>query len=182
MLRYYIPTISHRDLDTYLLNVGKFARTCSHFTDGSEVPMKYGDLMAMWIGILSIEQVSLRFDVNNNNILEVSELEHAYKVYENVVKDFIPQDFMKKRSDVVFWYIIKYQRIPDVENFFSSWRDAWRATQNGTHFGQFWAKYKWNSAKQKYKADRKVFAKLISLIVEYTDKTNENPYDCDALR
>lgn len=156
----------------YLVQTGKFSRTCSTYNDGSEIPMKWGDAVVSWAGLLAIEQSMVRFDENNTNILEPREVDEVYLIYKSAVQGLIPVNFLKSYSKTFFQYVVKYKKIPQVQG-----SSMWRAIREGGHFVKFMF-----SSNKRVSADRSTYAAVLKIIAENSPSRKTNPFNCDTLK
>lgn len=176
---------SEAEIDEYLIATSLFSRACSRFSDGSEIPMKYGDFLVTWAGLLVVEQSMLKFDENQNGVLEVREVDKAYEIYENAIKGLIPVETLKSVdsfANALFKYLVKYNRAPElpkVEGFTTAWRYA---KQMG-HFGYFYSRglLPYGKDFQDANANRMTFASVLKVIAQNA-ATKRAPYKCDFLR
>lgn len=174
----YLNSLSAEEFDSYIRATAKFSRTCTHFDDGTEVPMTKGDFIVSWAGLLAVEQSIFRYDANKSGILEFQEAEIAYEIYKPAIEAMIPVDFLKRFSRAFFQYIVKYERVPDVPEV-KGLRSFWKAVKEGSHFLQFAIRPK---RFKRASADRMTFAKVLQIIGENSPSALENPFDCELLR
>jgi hypothetical protein len=178
-LREYISRFTTtRELDEYLISAAKFSRSCSTFTDGSEVPMKSSDFIVSWAGLLAVEQSMLKYDVDKSGVLEPEEVDKAYIVFKSAIIAMIPGNFLKKYSKTFFRYLVKYKRIPDVPEI-NGFRSLWKAMREGAHFVKFIFMREHN---QLASADRMTFAAVLKIIAGSSPASKKNPFPCDTLR
>lgn len=174
----YINAQTVSTFDTFIRSAAKFSRTCTHFEDGTEVPMSSGDFIVSWGGFLAVEQSILTFDINKTGILEPREVLTAYGVYKSAIEALIPVEFMKRYSYGIFQYMIRYQRVPEIPDI-TGVRSFFRALREGSHLVQFLVR------PQRYRnssADRMTFAKVLEIIAKNSPSKKENPFDCEQLR
>lgn len=200
-LRDYLASLPEEDgIEEYITATTAFARTCNFFDDGTEVPMKFGDYIVTWGGLLSIEQSMIKFDLNESGVLEYREVEDAYDVYKSAVEGMIPVDFLKKYSKYFFKYIVKFKEVPEVPSFdpeqkirgnwfvrtFRSIKARWKQlagmTKAGGKFLKFMFDVKFRDMDKEIVADRMTFASVLRIIGENSPSTLENPYPCETLR
>jgi len=172
--------LSEEGVDTqeYLKVVGGFTRSCTHFKDGAAVPMIESELMLVYSGMLAVEQTMVRYDVNNNNILDPLEVDKAFEVYKGAITGLIPGKFLQKFSKSFYLYLMKYKKLPDVQNI-NSTKDLWRALKAGSHFVGFLFKSK---AKKQSSADRFTIATILKTLAELSPENIANPFPCETLR
>lgn len=147
----------------------KFTRTCTVFDDGSDVPMNQADIFMIFGGIIAIEQTFIRFDVNNSNLLDPNEVDNSYGTYAAAVKAIIPSEFLKKWSKDFYLYLMKYEKVPEVENV-----GFFRAVGEGMDF----VLYKAFRNKQTT-ATRNTLATVLRVISE---KSKSKVFPCETLR
>jgi hypothetical protein len=117
--------IESEDYMKFITETESFTRTCTHYDDDKteEIPLKANDAFAVFAGILNIESTMLKFDLNQNNMLdgrvgkgEINEVMKAYyEVYEGAMIALVAPDggFMKKLAKPIFQYLIKKGTVPD---------------------------------------------------------------------
>jgi hypothetical protein len=162
----------------YLKLAEVFTRSCTHFNDGKPVPMAEGDLFVLLAGMMAVEQTMVRYDANNDNILQPAEVEKAFEVYESAIKAMIPGAFLKQFAKTFYLYLIKYKKVPDVGNI-KSMNDLWRTLREGGHFAAFFFKSKKNKQSD---ADRYTLATILKTLSEMSPANIENPFPCEILR
>ncbi|MFT6633207.1 MAG: hypothetical protein ACJAS4_003177 [Bacteriovoracaceae bacterium] len=175
---YFSSFNSLREVDEYLISTAQFSRSCSTFDDGSEVPMKKGDFIVSWAGLLAVEQSMLKFDVDKSGILEPKEVDEAYKIYKSAVIALIPVNFLKRYSKTFFRYLVKYKRLPDVPDV-DGFRSLWKALREGAHFVKFIFKKEINQISS---ADRMTFAAVLRIMAVNSPANRKSPYPCETLR
>ncbi|WP_034729592.1 hypothetical protein [Bacteriovorax sp. BSW11_IV] len=79
-----------------------------------EEPMRIRDYTLVIGAMLNIESTFLRFDRNQDNVIDRDELDRAFEVYRNVILMLAPdlRDGNEKYARVVFFHMIKYMTIP----------------------------------------------------------------------
>jgi hypothetical protein len=177
-LEIYLADLSGDDKEQFLSSISQFSRTCSHFSDGSEIPMKESDGIVTWAGLLTIEQSMIRFDTDLSGVLEPKEVDEAFKVYKEAVVAMIPYDFLKGYAKDFFRYIVKYDRIPEVPESFS-FGNLGQIFSEGFKFFKFTLR---SDAGQAANADRMTFASVLKIISENSPTKIANPYNCDVFR
>lgn len=166
------------ELEQYLVSTSKFSRSCTVFTDGTEVPMKKGDFIVSWGGLLSIEQSIVKFDKNENEFLDPDEVDDAFNVYKAAVEGLLPAESLKKLSKDFFKYLVKYKKVPEIPEI-DGFKSFWKALRETVHFGRFLLK---SNSEQDASADRMTFAAVLKIIAENSPTNKENPYPCDTLK
>lgn len=183
--------LEKNDKDEFLKIAENFSRSCATFDDGTDVPMEQGDYFSMLVGLTAIEQTINRFDKHGvysslirgyeptaDGILQPDEVMNAYPIYKSAIEEIIPVGFLKKYSKGFFQYLIKYEKVPDVEDI-KSLRDFWRAFKNGAHFIKFLFTPQRSRAAS---ADRYTLAKILEVLSEFSPESKENPFPCEKLR
>ncbi len=112
------PVVSKTERDKFLESIELFARD---FPDPT-IPIVTRDIILVFGAILNIESTFVRFDKNDNNILDEKELKHAYyNTYKNIIlelssldkfKKYLP-DTVEKFGYSIFLYMIKTSTLPD---------------------------------------------------------------------
>lgn len=79
-----------------------------------EEPMRIRDYTLVIGAMLNIESTFLRFDSNQDNLIDREELDRAFEVYRNVILMLAPdlRDGNEKYARVVFFHMVKYMKIP----------------------------------------------------------------------
>lgn len=161
---------AREEFEFYLKDTGVFSRTCFYFKNGEEIPMKKGDFIVSWAGLLVVEKSIMRFDRNMSNKLEPIEVDKAYTIYKSAVKGLLP-GAMKKYSKSFFRYLVKYRKVPETNQ---GW---WRTTRDFFHLGRFFF-----SGDKLADANRMTFASILKVIAANSPARKNNPYNCDLLR
>ncbi|MCT4643129.1 MAG: hypothetical protein N4A33_12635 [Bacteriovoracaceae bacterium] len=176
----YLESLSAEKIDEFFYVAERFSRSCTLFEDGSPVPMESGDYFSMFAGLMAIEQTINKFDQRGikqgslpDGILQPVEAEIAYPIYEDAIKAIIPVESLKKDSKVFFWYLLKYEQVPDVEG------NIFRTIGQGAKFLWFKAKKEKN---QKSSATRFTIAKILEVLAFYSEAAVTNPFPCEELR
>lgn len=187
LLKNYLHSFKYEeDVDEYLIATSLFSRACSRFSDGTEVPMRHGDFIVLWAGILVIEQSILKFDENHSGYLEVSEVDNAYSVYENAIKGLLPLQFLKDGdgyAKALFKFLVKYKRAPEIPAITGP-ESLWKAVGQGSHLAYFYSRgYLYGGAEyQSASADRMTFASILKVIAKNSPANRAKPYPCEFLR
>jgi hypothetical protein len=112
----FVNKTSINDLTKYLSNVEKFARDFP--TDS--IPIDYKDVMFVIGSLINIESMMMRFDANQNNQLDYSELRVAFRLYKNVIIHFAElKPKQHKYAESIFFYMIKFQKKPSPLELFN---------------------------------------------------------------
>lgn len=159
------------DSIVYLEKAILAARTCTFYPDGDkeEIPYSKGDMMTILLGLMHAETTVLRWDVNNNNIMDPDEVDRAYEIYSPALDGFLEDKspLIKKLKKQIFQYLIKYEQIPNEKEFGSLWK-----------FVKFLASFK-----KKTPATRKTILSVLYVISEENMKNPDVPkFDCSLLR
>ncbi len=147
------------------------ARTCNFYTDGNKEEIHYstGDMMSIVLALMHAETTVLRWDVNNNNIMDPDEVDKAYEIYSPALDGFLEgkSGIIKKLKKQIFQYLIKYEQIPDEKDFGSLWK-----------FVKFLLSFKKESP-----ATRKTIVSVLNVIGEQNKKMPDaDEFDCNLLR
>ncbi len=147
------------------------ARTCNFYPDGAkeEIPYTEGDASTIFIALMHIEATILRWDVNKNNIMDASEVDSAYAIYESALDGFV-DGVIKKVKKQIYQYLVKYETVPDQKQFGSIWK-----------FVKFLVSFN-----KKAPASRKTIAAILKAVGEQSTKQSiergEPQFDCKKLR
>lgn len=185
-LKENLDTLPGAEVNSFLEQVEVFSRSCTYFDEAQteEVPMVKSDFLMIFGGIMAMESTFNRFDSGagthyQNNVLDIPEVERAYdEVYEGAVKALIPGKFLKKFGKSFYFYLVKYNKLPDVQNI-ESFGDFWRALKEGVHFIGFLLKRK---HKKQAPASRFTLAMVLRILAEQSETNINNPYPCETLR
>ncbi len=96
-------------LRKYLINIELYAR----INPDPKVPLTKEDLSRILVILTNLETAFIRFDVNKDSILQRGELDMAFLVFRNLVKDVA--DLGKEDSALfksIFLYLIKHMEVP----------------------------------------------------------------------
>lgn len=165
------PTQSE-DYMTFITETENFTRTCTHFDDGSSVPMKSTDAFAVFAGLLNVESTIMRFDANQNNKLDGygrgsrnEVLTAYYEVYQGAIKSLVDPNggFLTKLAKPIFQYLVKYGKVPDTGNFGSIW-----------DFVKFLLKFNKGAD-----ATRTTIATILKTLGEQSENSQKFPFKCD---
>ncbi|HLW58068.1 MAG TPA: hypothetical protein VKY27_11805 [Bacteriovoracaceae bacterium] len=155
----------------YLEQTIKAARNCNFYTDGDkeEIPYSESDMMLIITAMAHVETTVLRWDKNENNILDPSEVDAGYAIYESAIDGFLDDypSIVRKFKKQIYLYLIKYEEIPAVDSVSSAWRLV-----------RFLG-----SLRKATPAKRKTISSILRVIGEQSDKTATGPkFDCNTLR
>lgn len=147
------------------------AKSCTYYTDGDkeEIPFAKGDLMTITVALMHGETTVLRWDVNNNNILDADEINRAYDIYGPALDGFLEDKnpIVKKFQKQIYQYMIKYEQVPDEKDFKSIWK-----------FIKFLLSFD-----KRAPGNRKTIVALLNVIGEQNAKVSTGPqFDCNLLR
>ena len=147
------------------------ARTCNNYTDGNkeEIPYGSGDMMTITTALIHAETTIMRWDINNNNYLDPSEVMSAYEIYESALDGFMEDKnpIIKKFKKQIFQYMVKYEEVPNEKDFGSIWK-----------FVKFLLSFN-----KKAPATRTTIASLLVAIAEQNALGDTSPqFDCKYLR
>lgn len=147
------------------------ARSCNAYTDGEkeEIPFAKGDFMTITVALMHAETTVLRWDVNNNNILDADEINRAYDIYGPALDGFLEDKnpIVKKFQKQIYQYMIKYEQVPDEKDFKSIWK-----------FIKFLLSFD-----KRAPGNRKTIVSLLNVIGEQNAKVSTDPqFDCNLLR
>lgn len=172
--------LEQTDREDFLKVTESFARSCTHFENGEDIPMSGGDYFNMFVGLTAIDQTINRFDKHGvsaddlpDGILQPDEVMEAFPLYKSAVEEIIPSNYLKKYARVFFQYLIKFERIPDVEG------GLWSTVKGGSHFFKFLLT---PEKKRLASADRYTFAKILEVLSNESPASKANPFPCDKLR
>lgn len=153
--------------NNYLKEIERVARTCTHFKDGTDVPLSKDDYMPIMVMLMTIEGAILRYDVNKNNKLDPSEVKTAYdKTYKIAIEALVeeqaaiiaklPFNLGSAISKKIYYYLIKHKSLPKKVG------DYLKLLTIGAT-----------------SADRDTFAAVLNIISEQGEPST---FDCDTLR
>lgn len=111
-LKKYYEKESKAELVNYIKGVSGFARDDSK--DG--VPVNTRDMTLVTGALLNIESTFIRFDRDQNNVIDYYELEEAFLVYRPVIIDMAGLKGGKEEyAKSVFMYMVSKMEIPDID-------------------------------------------------------------------
>lgn len=111
MFKFVDDNINNGDAVQKLIEMtGKFARPCPDKTTLND-----NDMVSILGGLLNVESTLIRYDTNQDNVLDYPELNDAYKVYEANIKALVKKaaSYMVPLSKEIFLFLVKYQMMPD---------------------------------------------------------------------
>ena len=81
--------------------------------DNEQLPMGIRDYTLLVGALLNIESTFVRFDINNDNIIDTQELDKAFEVYRtSIIKIADLYGWKKMFAKTVFYYMVKNMKIP----------------------------------------------------------------------
>lgn len=109
MLTQYVRTSPAEEVAQFVRDVEGFARD----TDDQSVPMGRRDYILLIGAMINIETTFLRFDSNQDNIIDPQELELAFAIYKDAIIQIAELDEENQRfANSIFLYMIKNKAIP----------------------------------------------------------------------
>ncbi len=96
------------------------ARSCHiNQTTNEEIWYSEGDIFTVMMALLHIETTILRWDLNENNIMDPNEVMNAYPIYSPALDGFLETmpAIVKTVKKQIFQYLIKYEKVPDAGDF-----------------------------------------------------------------
>lgn len=96
-------------LQKYLINVEMYSR----LTPDEKIPLSKEDINRIIVILTNLETAFIRFDINKNSVLERGELDIAFLVFKNLVKDVA--EMSSANSPLyksIFLYLVKYMEKP----------------------------------------------------------------------
>jgi hypothetical protein len=114
LMEYYEDARDRNDFETIYTFIKKlelFTRTCAY----DDIPMGKADITSVFGGLFNIESTLIRFDENQNNIMDPNEVENAWGLYRNAIEGLVRKEgeSLVKFSKKIFLYLIKYGNIPE---------------------------------------------------------------------
>jgi hypothetical protein len=159
-----------------------FARTCTHYNDGSEIYIGKGDLFQIFAGLISIEQSLIRFDRDRTNELSPREVSNAYRVYRPAIVGLLPSDLLIPKAKEVYQYLVKFETLPDTDwSKVKRLKDLRKMGRDVAHFGWFLLAPDF-MIDRRAKADRKSYTTILKIISQQSPANRESKFDCDKLR
>ncbi len=109
MLDRYVKTEDREKVAAFLKNVEGFSRDIND----EAIPMGSRDFVLLVGALINIETTFIRFDSNKDNMIDATELEAAFKIYENAIIQIAElDDDREKFAKSIFLYMIKNMAIP----------------------------------------------------------------------
>ncbi|MFL5785734.1 MAG: hypothetical protein ACJ76H_14045 [Bacteriovoracaceae bacterium] len=104
----------------YLDMTIKAARNCNYYEDDNHKPTEEiyyseADVMSLLVEMYHVEATFLRWDKNKNNLLDVDEVEDAYRIYSWALDGFLVDkpSYIKMFKKQIYQYMIKFEEVPD---------------------------------------------------------------------
>ena len=108
LTRYY-KTQSKEDVIDYIRKTEGFARD----VNDESIPMAKRDFTLLIGAMLNIESTFVRFDKNNDNVIDTDELDEAFLIYKASIQKMADLSGWKKSlTKTVFYYMVKNMKIP----------------------------------------------------------------------
>jgi hypothetical protein len=112
----YFPKLTRYYKNERRFDVIDFVRKTEGFArdeDDEDVAMGIRDYTLLVGALLNIESTFVRFDLNNDNIIDTNELHKAFVIYESsIIKIAELNGWKKVFSKTVFFYMVKNKKIP----------------------------------------------------------------------
>jgi len=152
----------------------KAARACNYYTaanedaEPEEIYYSESDIMTILLAISHAETTVLRWDINNNNILEWDEADEAYPIYSTALDGFLENKpaIVKRFKYEIYKHLMKYETIPDEDAMVRSGWTLWRLRNDVS-----------------MKATRKTITSVLWAIGEENKKISKDPpFNCNWLR
>ncbi|MCO4794744.1 MAG: hypothetical protein KC493_13580 [Bacteriovoracaceae bacterium] len=106
----FVDKASKQELQSFVANVEGFARD---FGDDTSYPMQSRDYGLLIGAMINIEATFIRFDKNNDNLLDNTELDAAFEVYRPaIIKVAKLSESKEKYAKSIFIYMVKNMKIP----------------------------------------------------------------------
>lgn len=166
-----------------------FARLCTNFSDGREIPLVKNDMMAIFGGLLNVEQTMARFDHNRNNILDPHEVDEGYDIYKSAVYAILPtkgpegseEPMLTFLADEFYKYLMKHKRVLDIpmEGWFGQKKFGKNLKQTFSELTDF-LKFWWFENKS-VPADRITIGTILTTLSNFSPEATANPFPCDRL-
>jgi ribosomal protein S15P/S13E len=108
-LNSYYRTSSRYESTDFVRKTEGFARD----VDDEKLPMGIRDYTLLVGALLNIESTFVRFDLNNDNIIDTQELDKAFLIYKgSIIKIAELYGWKKMFAKTVFYYMVKNMKIP----------------------------------------------------------------------
>ncbi len=99
----------------YLESMTKVARTCNVYANKEEIPFSGSEVRYLASSIMHIEAVMIKYDLNNNNILDNAEAEAAYVQLAPLMDGFLANTpSLKSYKKKIYAYVLKFGKYPEV--------------------------------------------------------------------
>ena len=166
------PPTESKDYMNFITTTEGFTRSCMYYDDAEtdQVPLRANDAFAVFAGMLNIESTMMKFDVNQNNILDGfgvgtdNEVVTAYySTYEGAIQALVEQQagpLFTRLSRPIFQYLIKYGKVPE-----ASGRSIWE-------FIKFLIRFNYQAD-----ADRATIANILKILGEQNG--GDNKFKCE---
>ena len=163
------------DYMKFITETEAFARTCMFYDDDKteEIPLTGNDAFGVFAGLLNIESTMLKFDLNENGVLdgrvkrgEVNEVMKAYnEVYKSAMIALVAPNggFRRRLAKPIFKYLIKEGTVPDESSFSSMWR---------------FVKFLFKRGKSA-DAERVTISTVLKTLGEQSENAIKYPFKCD---
>ena len=116
----YVKTNQEEETVGFLKYIEQLTR--GH-TDDSE-PLTRKEKLGILVTLMSLEASYVRFDVNDNNVLDFPELNSAFKLYKKIIMSASDIQDEEGYAKTVYFYMLKYSEIPgQIEVFYNHWKD-----------------------------------------------------------
>lgn len=108
-LNRYLNSTDEEEVYDFVRKTEGFARDY----DDPNIAMNIRDYTLLIGALLNIESTFVRFDTNDDNVIDTRELDEAFKIYESsIVKIAELNGWKKMFSKTVFYFMVKYMKIP----------------------------------------------------------------------
>lgn len=103
----------------YLEMTIKASRICAYYDDNGkpteEIFYNEGDVMSILVEMMHVEATFLRWDKNKNNLLDVNEVDEAYRIYSWALDGFLVDkpSYIKLFKKQIYQFMIKFEEIPN---------------------------------------------------------------------
>ncbi len=173
------PITDSKGYMKFILETEAFTRSCMYYDKAKtdEVYLRVNDAFAVFAGLLNVESTLLRFDLDQNNNIDATNVDGKnevmnayYSTYKGallaMVEGEVNSPFLAKfMAKPIFQYLVKYGEVPDVKNFSSVWR-----------FIKFILK---KSRYKKADISRTTVATILRTIGERSENADLHPYKCE---
>ena len=151
----------------YLDKAVNAARSCNIYPNTQEeIFYSKSDMMSVFLAMMHIETTIIRWDTRtHNNLMDSAEVMDAYTIYSPALDGFLEKmpGIIKKMKKQIFQYMVKYEQIPNQEDFSSIWK-----------FAKFLVSFNKDAT-----ANRKTIA---SILMTISDQGTPSFFDCSLLR